>query len=633
MARTTTAGKALLALIVCVSLSVGLSAASYDYVIDRYDVDVQVGMNGVYTIHETLYVDFNAPRHGIIREIPVGYGANQVQVSDIHVSDPAQVQRSRQYVSLQIGDADRTVVGTKRYDIQYRYDPGDDGHYDYDEFYLNLVGEGWQVPIETFSFQVSFPQRIDTDYVFLTRGVWGSEGSRDAWNAVSDDLLTVTGGATDLMPGEALTLRVQLPDGYFVGTRQIHDWTAVACAVFMIGTALSVAAAFFLWLRWGRDDEPIIMARYEAPDGLTPMDVGYLSDGVVDDKDVTAMIFYWADKGCLTIGETGRKKSYVFTRVKEPAGATAHEAQLFEKFFSCGNDGVVTMDDLEGSFGRHIEGTKRNVASYYTGERALTDRKSSGVSLVCGALAVIPALGYAVAMTVNYMDVLTLLLLVCGAVAMFVGATFSWSLMRKWYLRSRAANIALIIVFGVLMIVEYVVLVVASLLFNSEISPAWVFGCAGIQVFSISAIMFLSQITHKRSAYGQEMLEQVLGLREFIDKVEMDRLRMMIDHDPMVFYHVLSYAIVLGLEDTWAKKFSSITMKPPTWYAGGSLVWDAMFYSALARRWNNSFSTARGAAMGHSTSPRNPGMRFGGSSFGSSGFSGGGFGGGGGRAW
>lgn len=619
--------------ILCLCISQTLFGATYDYVIDRYQMDVEVGLDGAYQILETLDLDFKTPKHGFFRDIPIGYGARQVEVSNIMVSERTQVEKERNYLTLQIGDPNRTVSGKHSYQIGYLYDPGDDGHFDYDEFYFNLVGEGWQVPIQDFQFRIVFPKPIDTDYIALTRGKWGSMDSENAWYSISEDRTVITGGAVSLRPGEALSTRVQLSEGYFNGMRQIRDWSSLASVIFLLGSFLAVALAFFIWSRWGRDNEPIIMARYEAPDGLTPMDVGYLADGVVDNKDITSMIFYWADKGYLSISESGKKKDYVFTRLEEPVEGSPHERKLFEKFFSCGKDGVVTMPELEKQFGGYIEGTKQNVASYYTGDKALTDPRSAGMAVGCGTLAVIPALGYAVAMTVNYMDILTLLLLGGGIVAMFLAGLCSRSLMRKWYLRTMSANISLICLYGLLMIVEYAILVGATLLFDIDNSIAWVVVCAFVQVVSISLIMFFVVITHKRSAYGQDLLEQVLGLREFIDKVEMDRLKMMIDHDPMVFYHILSYAIVLGLENTWAKKFSSITIEPPNWYTGSNLVWDAMFYSALARRWNNSFSTAQRISTGQSTSPRNPGARFGGSSFGSSGFAGGGFGGGGGRAW
>jgi len=139
---------------------------------------------------------------------------------------------------------------------------------------------------------------------------------------------------------------------------------------------------------------------------------------------------------------------------------------------------------------------------------------------------------------------------------------------------------------------------------------------------------FLGIVASKRSPYAQQMLEQIVGYREFISKVEMDKLKLMIDEDPQIFYHVLGYAIVLGLEDTWAKKFKSLSFEQPSWYYGRTPVADALFYSALSHRLHSTVmeKAVYSQAKGGGRSPVH-------SSFGSSGFSGGGFGGGGGGAW
>jgi len=141
-----------------------------------------------------------------------------------------------------------------------------------------------------------------------------------------------------------------------------------------------------------------------------------------------------------------------------------------------------------------------------------------------------------------------------------------------------------------------------------------------------TAIGFFSAIIIRRSEYGNKLLEQILGYREFIQKVTIDELKLMIKDNPDYYYKVLSYAIVLGLEDTWAKKFASIAVPSPSWYVGDSLI-DAYYLSRMSTRMNNSFrSTVLSTTGGGSHS-------IGGGGFGSSGFSGGGFGGGGGHAW
>ena len=44
---------------------------SYDYVIDKYDIDIVVNENNTLNITETITAYFNVPKHGIFRIIPL----------------------------------------------------------------------------------------------------------------------------------------------------------------------------------------------------------------------------------------------------------------------------------------------------------------------------------------------------------------------------------------------------------------------------------------------------------------------------------------------------------------------------------------------------------------------------------
>ena len=109
-----------------------------------------------------------------------------------------------------------------------------------------------------------------------------------------------------------------------------------------------------------------------------------------------------------------------------------------------------------------------------------------------------------------------------------------------------------------LLLVLFLVVLLAGYLFSylsgSDITYALFITPLGLA--GLFALSFFAVITRQRSAYGQRKLEEVLGLKDFIETVEMDQLKQMIDTDPAFYYRLLSYAIVLGLEKKWAKKFS-----------------------------------------------------------------------------
>ncbi len=604
-----------------------LALFSADYVFESYHLDLDVSESNVYTIEENIVANFSTPRHGIFREIPVRFGKKRIKLENLKSSDPIiEDSVSKDYITFRLGSADSTVMGRKPYTIAYTYDIGADDYSDYDELYFNLVGPGWQSTIEEFSFTVNFPKPIDSSMIWLTGGAYGSTAQRGTYS-LSTDKKTLSGKAENLIPGEALTLRVQMDQGYFTGVTVHRDYT-VPSSIFavLLGIAASIFATM-LFRRYGREDLFVPVVRFDPPEGFSPLEVGFIADGRVDNKDLTSLLFYWADQGCLTIEEES-KKQITFTRVKDPQTDKKHESNLFKAFFAAGDGKTVTLKDLEKQkFGQAMEKAKVQTLSYFKNERRLNDpiaeRKRVGIFLMTAAIVVVNA----IAASISYLAGGTVALLVVGLFSTVMSGFIAYRLTSNWEMRGNFTKIIKIVALVLLTLFAYVAAVII-LFWVVENTLTYAMLMAVAVVFFPAYLSFLGVVTAKRSAYAHKMLEQTIGYRDFISKVEIDKLKMMIDDDPQLFYHVLGYATVLGLEDKWAKKFSSIALDPPSWYYGQNLAFNALFYSSLSHRIHSNvmehaiYSQAKSGASG--------GVR---SSFGGSGFSGGGFGGGGGGAW
>lgn len=602
------------------------AASGYD-ILEMHS-DLTITPEGVYAVDERIVMDFHEPLHGFYRVLPVEYlfaDSNRpdvrVRVSKVKASDTLSVMREGSYVTIRVGDADRTVTGVRDYAISYRYDIGADPHAGYDEFYFNIVGEDWEVPIERFSFAITFPFPIDRDRISFSRGVWGTRTAEGLTWQLSADRTLITGTSTTLEPGESITVRVEMPEGYFV---ERTDWQARYKIPFLLVSLVLVFLAWLSWHRYGKDKDLIIVPRYSPPEGMSPLDVGYIIDGSLDPRDVTSMIFYWADKGCLTIVEEGKKFSFI--KGHDPKGASKHELQMFDSFFSSGKNGVVTAKDLEGKFFLSYQKLKKTVDRYYRGDRALASVQSRNKAALTTLSMILPAIGYALILTGNYPGPATLIVSIValgGAITLLV---LFHVMMRSWHMYGPAKKFFWFLVFLVLVTFDFLFLLGTGWVIDAPMDDV-IFGSALVMLSNIPLALF-AIITIQRSEFGRRKLEEVLGFRDFIDTVEMEELNRMIAQDPAYYYHVLSFAIVLGLEKKWAKKFSSITLEPPNWYMGQHTVWNAMVISSVLNRCNTALLSSV------VTSPKSsPGSRFGGSSFGGGGFSGGGFGGGGGGAW
>ena len=640
-------------LVIALFLLVGLSAvfAQTDYYIEQYNISIEVGKNDVYHITENLRFYFNGPHHGFYREIPYDYSyynGVEAKISNVTCSDEYSDYKDSGYYVMKIGSSDTVVSGRKDYTITYDMDMFADLNDGYDEFYYNLVGSGWECPIRNVSFSITFPASEDTlaegalaegalaeiieNNIWFTRGSYGSTSSAGISYTVTeqaDGSVVVSGTAAAFNSYDALTLRVQLPDLWYVGAHTPWDYRAVFKVLNPVLTALFLVLAVLAWQFNGRDPIPIISARFEAPEGLSPLLVGYLYDKSADDKDVISMLFYWADRGLLSINEEG-KDDFTFTKLKDieayaiEAGQNipALEVNLFNGFFkNCGIGDTVSFKRLEkNNFYECMVRAKAKAAKFFTRDKKLTESKSEALSTLFYFVAALPIIFYYCRLNLRQFpdEDYAYLLIFVFAIPFFNAVMFS-NLFKKWHVRKGNFFAILGCLIPSVLGGGFLFLEGSSLLgteagFQSMVS---VLGSTGISL--------LASIMPKRSAYGNQMLEQVLGYREFIEKVELAVLQLLIKDDPLLYYHTLSYAIVLGLENEWAKKFEGIAIPPVQWYRGPSAI-DAYYLSRMTSRMYKSLPAA---VVPKSSS----GGRVGGSGFGSSGFSGGGFGGGGGRAW
>ena len=125
----------------------------------------------------------------------------------------------------------------------------------------------------------------------------------------------------------------------------------------------------------------------------------------------------------------------------------------------------------------------------------------------------------------------------------------------------------------------------------------------------------------KRTDYCNEVLGQVVGLRNFIIVAEEDRLKELVKENPYYFYDILPFAYALGLTNVWNEHFKNLTIQPCEWYHTYEA--NSPYYM------HNSLQSHMHAMERTMTTPPPSETSSGGYSFSSGGSSGGGFSGGG----
>lgn len=172
------------------------------------------------------------------------------------------------------------------------------------------------------------------------------------------------------------------------------------------------------------------------------------------------------------------------------------------------------------------------------------------------------------------------------------------------------------------------------------------------------ASILIARIMPKMGHFGSQLFAKLLGFREFMVTVEMDRLKTLVDENPAYFEQTIAYAIVMGMGEKWAEKFEALISEPPKSYEGYSStkfntveftrrITNSMYTfntvmtskpappkSTYSSSSSGSSSYSRSTSSWSSSSSSSRSSYSGGSSFRSGGgSSGSGFGGGGGRSW
>ncbi len=550
-------------------------------------------------VTELIDADFQVPKHGIYREIPIRYAVGMQQYALrfrlLGVDDGAEkrygtaVSYEENRVRIRIGSAAETLSGPVRYRIRYvvsrailwegtRAWGPDEGNRDHAILRWNAIGTEWGVPIRRSTVMVKLPRDLDDTQVVSDAwtGPYGAKGKDFTKRRV--DARTIAFETQALQSGEGITVELTMPGDAVARPGWVSEAAAWVVDNFPYAifptTLLGCIAA---WFYRGRDlpGKGAIVVNYEPPDGLSPAEVGTLIDERVDLRDISAVIIDLAVRGFLTIKEIPSKSmfssraDYQFTRGDVAKGLKPFETEMYGMLFKDRNE--VLVSELETKFYPVIGKVKQNLyqglsqGGYFDGN----PNTVRGTFLGLGVL----------------------------ALALTLGAS--------------------------------------ALIQFAMIGRVFILPMALAGVLSAIVVIVTSRVMPRKTTKGRIAWEQINGLEEYIRRAEVDDIQAQDRRG--IFERLLPYAIIFGLSNRWGKAFADLYAQPPTWYQPA----DPLNYSTLrfVNDIDHSVSSMNRAlpAMPRSTGsaggPTGAGYAWSGGGFSGGGSSGGGFGGGGGGSW
>lgn len=667
--------------------------ASRDYVIDKYDINIIVNENNTFDITETITAYFNVSKHGIFRTIPLKNtivrldgttSTNRTQVSNISVDNEYKKIRENGNYKLQIGSKDHTLIGEQKYVIKYTYNLGKDPMNNYDELYYNIIGNEWDTVIGNITFSITMPKDFDSSKLGFSSGIKGSiDNSKVIYNVNGNKITGTYNGILDV--GEALTVRCELPEGYFVDAKL--DINKIDYLMFFI-PIIFLVISILLWNIFGHDDQIIETVEFYPPEGLNSLDVGFLYKGRAENKDVTSLLIFLANKGYLEISNkkielnadkinlnqesrnnANKKIMILQNKINELKASNPSSPKI--KYYENMLDIYKNIDTpinyeqyglkssinninkknkflirklkdydgnnlheqwfMEGLF----EYNRKEVTDsmlynnfYITNNRILhTINNKQNKNKVFEKSSLNKKIFIILMIIASYCLITIPPIFTYGEQEILIFALAFPAIGFTALLGMLFGDIPISVkIFGVFWGlgfggIPWLITVLPALMQDMSYLICYIIG-----LLCISGMILVIKYLPKRTKYGNEMLGKLKGFKNFLETVEKEKLESLVMDNPNYFYDILPYTYVLGVSDKWIKKFESISLQAPSWYDSSN-----SFDISSFNRFINSTMTSAQGAMTSSPSSSSGGSSSGGSSGGGS--SGGGSGGGGGGSW
>lgn len=556
----------------------------------RFDVDAQIGADKSIDIQETIDVDFKNPRRGIIRTIPrtgtLKYKKDgktketqfRMNIKDVNVvDDEYHVEEKSGNTVIKIGNEDVKITGRHTYSITYKvqlYGIKED----YDLLAYNFLPQRWMTEIEQAKVNVSFHKSIKNEKVDV-EGVDVIYDKKGEINSKPNNFIKTTKGEKSInieltkpmQLNQTVVLRTILPKDFFENAPTLSNNPYKGIVAGAVITLVCLA----LWFVFRRKRNMVETVEVKAPDGVSPMQAGYIIDGTYDNEDMIGQILYLAQKGYLKIEQLeGDKSTYKLIKVKDISEDEAvYSKQLFAGLFLNGD--AVKLNELPEEFSVYADAAGNAIAAEHVGKKSLSSPSAAMLRIIAVIMSALPfAAVFADASLMNLGTVYFPLLGLGALITLGLVALMARNYDKRFVKTKKSLYVSL----GIKMLLISVVQVLAFRFIAQQSLVA-----AVPVVMTLVAALFAIRI-QKPTAYANKMVGRLLGFKRFIKTAEVDRIKLLVDEDPQYFFKVLPYAYIFGLTDKWIKKFETIKIEQPE-FLTGAIAYDIFFYSTFMSSW------------------------------------------------
>ncbi len=576
--------KIVLILIFLFGIILSNTARAENFTIDKYFVDINVLEDKTFEISEQIDADFTILSHGLYRNIPTRsrlyrpngtYDTQYGRVYDVSASDLSSKSIENSDIVLKMGNPDKKITGKKTYNIKYKYYAGNDNLKDSDEFYHNIIGSQWKTTISKVYFTITLPKDFDSSKIKFYMGQ-NEDATHNPkilnYKIKNNQIIGYTKAV--LNPFEGLTIRIELPDGYFI---QKADFSPYAIAIAIVLTIFPI----LLWAIFGKDEQVIPVVNFNVPKNKNSAEVEVEYMGRSTSKGIFSLIFYLANKGYLKIIDDG--VGFTIIKIKNYDGVNSSEKAMMNALFPNENEDSVSSRELEKSsvFYERFDGiqNKLNKRKNYLFEKESLSADKIAIILVSILGLIILSIytlgGYTFDLLMNGLAFFVLF----PIVGIITSVIFIQTKDKKYIFAGSVMGLVSCLVPA---------LILLALNFNLKV-VLFEFICIAV---SIVCLMNMP----KRNLKGRMFLGQILGLKKYLEVVEKNRLIGILKENPNYISDILPYAYVLDVVDNVLDCVQGYREAAPDWYSGSSF--NRHTFNSITSSLENSVTINRSSSGG-----------------------------------
>ena len=462
-------------------------------------------------------------------------------VSDVRLNGSrAKTERTGSVTGVKLDNVVRDMVGqvpiTVSFTVKNVVTTDEDGR---QSVTVPLL-QGLPYPVEEMSFSVTMPGSFDAVPTFLS-GYYHQDIESSLTYRISGVTISGTVDA-ELKDHETLAMTLAAPEGMFPQERVLGGTLMLVAMV--MGACGALAAVYWLTTMRCRPRFPIRFST--APEGITAGTVGsYL---VHTGAELSQMVMTWAQLGYLIIHLDPSGAILLHKRMEMGNERSAFEQKTFRKLFGKRN----TIDATGTRFAALGEKTSQLSARMAWGlEPGSGNPKFLGLlGTVIGAFA-----GIALADCLVGDEVWRSVLMVALGIAAAIASLFIRKGMRCLHLKEKKNLWIGLICAGVLIV------------------PGMIAGCAAHVAAAVvlnAVFGLMAAYTGKRSETGNQIRDQLFGLRRYMCKATRPDLERILLSNPDYYYELAPYALALGVDKKFAKRFGDTPLRECSWFITGA---------------------------------------------------------------